>query len=191
MIMPEKMDIQFSDDFETMMMDWGGHKFSLNSYDFEMMKNLDAAVQRGVEYLDERIPDWYLQIDMDNINIASGYTCICGQLFASKLEETYLNYRPTHGFDYALRYFLLQDANGDDGNFWSEDYIEAQEMASYLGFNLPKEVLNSEELTEDEFNATTFAKCSFMTNMTAQYEYLALEWIKHIEKRIANDGKVL
>jgi hypothetical protein len=189
--MTEEMNLKFTDDFSTMVMVWGDTEHKLNSYDFEMMKNLESAVQRGAEYLDERIPEWYLQIDMDNINIASGYTCICGQLFASKLQETYFDYTPSHGFDYALRYFFLEDANGGDDTFWSDDYIEAQEMASYLGFNLPQEVLTSEELTEDEFNATIFSKCHFMMNLNAQYEYLALEWIKHIEKRIANDGKVL
>ena len=39
------------------------------------------CVTRGAEMLDRQRPEWYREIDMARLNIASGKDCICGQLF--------------------------------------------------------------------------------------------------------------
>ena len=161
------------------VIDWGGTLFRVNQYDFQSMALLDEAVQRGAEFLDSRDRLWFTKINIDDLEISNGYQCICGQLFAEKLEQNFgAFYRPVHGFDYALRYVFLE--NGEEPVrseiFHEWDWIESQEMASYLGFNLPQVVLNRNEYADDDpdWANSPFSKAEFISKANIQYEYLAL-----------------
>jgi hypothetical protein len=191
--MRKEMKLTIDPETSVEVIDWGGNFYRVNKYDFQAMALLDEAVRRGAEFLDSRDLLWFTKIDIDKLNIASGETCICGQLFAKKLEQNFGGlYHPYHGFDYAIRYVFLQDGELPvENQIWDhEDWVESQGVASYLGFNLPQEVLNSEEYSDDdpEWINSPFHNAEFMYQMTRQYEYLAISWITQIEKRIANTG---
>jgi len=48
-----------------------------------MMTTIRERVAAGAALLDEKRPDWFMEIDCATLNIASGYHCICGQLYGS------------------------------------------------------------------------------------------------------------
>lgn len=50
------------------------------------MENMKIAVKRGSELLDEKLPDWYNRIDLENLRMVSVSWCILGQLYG-----TYMN----------------------------------------------------------------------------------------------------
>lgn len=41
----------------------------------------DTAVSRGVELLDEKVPDWRGSVDIERLDIANTHDCILGQVF--------------------------------------------------------------------------------------------------------------
>jgi hypothetical protein len=109
-------------------------------------KEIVERVERGATMLDERIPEWYTQIDLGCLNMASGSECICGQLFMDKVGETLIARNGsevliTDGYEYATSIFL-------------------DHRSLYYGF----------------------------TENIGCWEFLAEEWIGHIEKRLANNG---
>jgi len=42
--------------------------------------NAAEAVANGAQLLDERYPGWYRKINLDELEISNGCSCICGQL---------------------------------------------------------------------------------------------------------------
>lgn len=61
-------------------------------------------VANGARWLDENFPGWVERIDIKTLNLASGNSCICGQVFYSKR-------RTNGGYSYALEHLFAQ-ANG-------------------------------------------------------------------------------
>lgn len=74
----------------------------------------DAAVARGVEFLDSYDPEWVDKIDLPSLQLSSCYRCVLGQLLGD--------------------YF---DATNPDGILPGLDEDERIASAYRLGFNVP------------------------------------------------------
>lgn len=51
--------------------------------DTEMM---DQAVQRGIRFLDNTIPDWRHLVNVDTLSLGDTRCCVLGQVFADKAD---------------------------------------------------------------------------------------------------------
>lgn len=47
----------------------------------------EQRVKRGAKWLDENFPGWEGRIDLDTLDVSSGIDCICGQVFADKVDD--------------------------------------------------------------------------------------------------------
>ncbi len=47
----------------------------------------ETHVQRGAQWLDERVPDWETRIDLETLNIDDGTVCVLGQVFAADADQ--------------------------------------------------------------------------------------------------------
>ena len=45
-------------------------------------QELKKRINLGVEWLDNVIPDWYVAIELDRLNMNQPRSCICGQVFS-------------------------------------------------------------------------------------------------------------
>jgi hypothetical protein len=57
----------------------GGHIFPKYIENQEMI----GQVKRGINILDEKHPGWQTHVDLENLDVSSGYRCILGQIFGS------------------------------------------------------------------------------------------------------------
>ncbi len=53
-------------------------------WQLELMKN----VHDGAEFLDSEVPYWYNAVQIPELDMASGSSCICGQVFANMRQRT-------------------------------------------------------------------------------------------------------
>ncbi len=76
---------------------------------------LNAAVNRGVKFLDKKVPDWYTRINTKKLNIKFSTTCICGQLFngyVAGCEQLFGNFDINDIDKHAhLGFFILHDSS--------------------------------------------------------------------------------
>lgn len=42
-----------------------------------------GQVQAGIEYLDKQVPNWYLEVDPDRLDMHMDWDCVLGQVFGS------------------------------------------------------------------------------------------------------------
>lgn len=49
---------------------------------------LDALAARGAARLDVRRPNWFKEIELNNLDMSSGCKCICGQLYGEYSEKS-------------------------------------------------------------------------------------------------------
>lgn len=155
----------------------------MNEHDIRMMRDLMANVERGAKFLDsfdELDTPWYNKIDITNLNIADGNSCIAGQIFMNHLGNSF--YSDGH-FDSGYT-FLVE-------HYFDHDY----EDAAYYGFNIHPDVLASNDDLDygDESRYEWIYEMSYFStiNPASMYEFLATEWITQIEKRKANAGEML
>ncbi len=45
------------------------------------MNKYTLAVERGIEFLNENVPDWYKVIELESLDLLDGKACILGQLY--------------------------------------------------------------------------------------------------------------
>ena len=67
------------------------------------MDSITERVERGAALLDEKRPGWVDVIDLDDLNLGDGCTCIGGQFCGKKTgtEEDYLIFITEIGLDFA------------------------------------------------------------------------------------------
>jgi hypothetical protein len=139
-------------------------------------------VANGAEWLDAIKPNWYLEVNTEELEISSGDSCICGQVFMDEFMKHISNHRAENpdypedydfenGWDYAVEnFFSLEDADDPYG------------FASKLGFNML-------DLKRRKFNINYVSENMGYEKPSAaipkiEYELLAVEWISQIEKRL-------
>lgn len=133
-----------------------------------------ARVEDGAAWLDSVKPNWYLEVNIQSLDISSGEQCICGQVFMNEVlqsEQALDEYEDSfyeHGYDYAV-YALLN--NGDTGY--------AYRKASDFGFNIA--IVTPET---SSFNAGLSDR-QRRNRERWEWDLLASEWILQIEKRVA------
>lgn len=133
-----------------------------------------ARVEDGAAWLDSVKPNWYLEVNIQSLDISSGEQCICGQVFMDEVlqsEQALDEYEDSfyeHGYDYAV-YALLSNAYTDD----------AYRKASDFGFNIAAS--NSEVSL---FKAEVSDRQRLHWERW-EWDLLASEWILQIEKRVA------
>jgi hypothetical protein len=150
----------------------------LNDNDIIMMNEISANVERGAKFLDRLDFDipWHQQINIEDINMASGDVCIAGQLFMRNLEDS------LHLYDHGFHYMLEEYYDGDS-------FAAADD-----GFNLPADVLKFMDADEEQLPRYDWiANLSYFAVYRSDriYEFLAEEWITQIEKRKAEAGEML
>jgi hypothetical protein len=84
-----------------------------------IVHTVTERVQRGAALLDEKRPGWWQQIDLDDLNLRDGCTCIGGQLCARKTgtEEDYLIFMDELGLSRADEVRHGFDRAGDDSDY--------------------------------------------------------------------------
>jgi hypothetical protein len=65
-------------------------------------RDMQARVQRGMRLLDERVPGWQVDIDLDELDMHSCDRCIVGQLYRSGRLRADDAVNPWYGFHDAL-----------------------------------------------------------------------------------------
>lgn len=71
------------------------------------MEVIELAVAKGAQFLDEKLPGWHKQLDLETLELASCENCVCGQLgrslgFGYLLQKTGVHmedYPEEYGFD--------------------------------------------------------------------------------------------
>lgn len=156
------------------------------------MKQVAERVEAGAEFLDKKKPGWHQLVNIGQLDLASGHSCICGQVFieevmhANRIYEKWLddNYDP-------IDEFWADEApiNYDDGYDYALVHIVNGETSSQtLGFNcLTNETSPVLKERIADFNAYYHENAQVVTLDAIEYELLATEWILQIEKRNAMD----
>lgn len=93
--------------------------------------NAKTVVARGAQLLDEHRPDWPLRIDVDQLQMKSGLTCILGQVFGrydagrEALRLPYYQNKPAlFGFDIDRNYDNADAAYADLRDAWLVEIAE-------------------------------------------------------------------
>ena len=103
------------------------------------MDSITERVERGAALLDEKRPGWVDVIDLDDLNLGDGCTCIGGQLCGSKTgtEEDYVIFVRDLGLDRAGEAACGFDDPGDDDDdyaaltaAWRDLIIRRRESAA-------------------------------------------------------------
>ena len=137
-----------------------------------------ARVEKGAKWLDKVKPNWYLDIDIPNLDISDGSFCICGQVFMEEADLTLDEYdeiQYENGYEYAVQEVI-------------DPYSEDGDTAERLGFNtLPKrdrlfEIPDHIVATFAYDGAPAYRAPYRMQKV--EWELLATEWILQIEKRV-------
>lgn len=58
------------------------------------MTKAEELVAKGATLLDEKLPDWFAQIDTDSLEMASECFCVLGQLGGNKVNLDKLGFEP-------------------------------------------------------------------------------------------------
>ena len=94
---------------------------------------LDERIDNGIRWLNENFPGWRNRIDINTLQLADPFRCICGQVFKDESESL-------SGYNYAYNHLFAQ------ANSWLEDYVPMQttSRASYVSILLGFECGNYE-----------------------------------------------
>lgn len=99
-----------------------------------LIEQMHQAVKFGMKVLDDRLPGWEFELNIEELNLGDASLCVCGQLFADKVELTDAFDNPPDGYEWAVRN-VIEDyfhhafpENGESDNY---------RQASRLGFALP------------------------------------------------------
>lgn len=155
-----------------------GLPYYYSKEDLRAMEVMNQNVARGAAWLDDIDSGWYKKIDISQLDISSGESCICGQVFLDKvneinIDEDYFCY--DNGFEYA-----------------HADLLEGDPTAAVLlGFAARDHIRHNDNMNPDIVALNDLVKSPTFKDVYAQFEYLATEWIIHIQKRLANEGEML
>lgn len=86
--------------------------------------DINERVSRGVELLDEKVPQWWNDIDIDDLDMCNPHFCILGQLF----DQDYSGGREALGiafgcgdqFGFDVSDEEIEDYEDHEDDFWNE-----------------------------------------------------------------------
>lgn len=141
--------------------------------------NVVGRVQDGAKWLDSVHPNWYLDINIDILNMASGDCCICGQAFLQELMSFNANksmWTEDEGYENAYEYVIYEKLSDFD------DVAGMYSVAANFGFTLAmqKSVKDSTYVFLDDHQLRSLQDW--------QWDLLASEWIMQIQKRIVQSS---
>ncbi len=90
--------------------------------------SVKTRVERGARFLDEVAPGWEDRIDLETLDLVSGYHCICGQLWAAKAKRSRSEYID-NGYDFAVHNLFAQANSWITSLVGQEPITRAQSMA--------------------------------------------------------------
>ena len=113
----------------------------MRNRDEEVEEEVNVRVRNGARWLDENFPGWVDRIDLETLNLANSESCICGQVFEQKSNNSITSvglYWSSDGYDYAFTHLF------DEANSWitalvrrepkKGDSYRAVKVAQQLGF---------------------------------------------------------
>jgi hypothetical protein len=133
-------------------------------------------VARGAEWLDEINPEWFWQIDISKLDLSFSEQCICGQIFCEDALTTAVedadSYVSTYdnGYEFAVAKFF-------DNNELEAIAHGFQAITNYSSTQI-------RYYREDEMNLGKILESPFYAFPPRQYEFMAVEWIRQIHRRI-------
>lgn len=159
----------------------------------QLLDQYHEAITRSMVFLDDYLggPDWVNRIDLDELDLEDGSSCVCGQLFDRETGmRTVDDMRTSDGYDYALKHVVehgVPEGFFDDAESEFTFHITA---SRYLGFSIDGE---AEEDILAKHNG--FESASTMWQMhgddldvLSPWEILTQTWRERIEKRRAELG---
>lgn len=73
----------------------------------------EQQVAAGAEWLDAERPGWELLIDLGRLNLASGWDCVCGQVFVGLVEDGFVSgYEGAHKTLFPEQTAVWSEAHG-------------------------------------------------------------------------------
>lgn len=140
-------------------------------------------VKRGSALLDRMVPGWYRDLDLDKLNLSSGYACVLGQLSMSRFqtqlreryEEEYGDELPEdYLFDYSWVTKMFSDTVDEE---WASDSSAPSEHGFFV---------NSYEVSRI---ARVVPDADEESLSRQAWEDLTYEWADAINKRFISDRK--
>lgn len=61
------------------------------------MTEIEERVRRGAELMDEKMPGWFLRVDLDSLDMASPCRCVLGQLNGNFFDSAALLWNEAQG----------------------------------------------------------------------------------------------
>jgi hypothetical protein len=131
---------------------------------------LTQMVERGASWLDSMNPLWFMQINIDNLDLRDSERCICGQFFCedalSAVHEDGYEYLRSTGYEYAMyKYF--------DGNETEMIRHGFQAVTNYTAKN-------------EDYDDIIYS--SVYRTPSSQYHFLGYEWVRQIYIRKVAHG---
>lgn len=80
-------------------------------------RELKKRVKKGIEFLDNEIPDWKQQIKLDELDLGKCRKCILGQLFGdyeNGLNELDILYSSASDYGFTLSYEVMCTQDMDE-----------------------------------------------------------------------------
>lgn len=140
-------------------------KTVISEEDLRAEEIMIANVERGAAWLDSINPDWYVSINLENLDLSNSETCICGQIFCEDALQLALDSECEYGFDNGYEYAL-------------NTYFDGRETEAIRhGFQAMTNYTAKVDGLEDIIYAPMYR------NPNLQYEFLAWQWIRQISIR--------
>ena len=77
------------------------------------MTTIKQRVSRGIELLDQEVPDWFDKIDLDDLDLSSARSCVLGQVFYKRGGEAGFYIGAPELFKKVKREFFPNDDSHD------------------------------------------------------------------------------
>jgi hypothetical protein len=132
------------------------------------------AVEKGVAFLDANVPDWYMRMKAEVLNLANAHACVCGQVFnemwETEIPKELRERAKTHPYTFGVHEF-------SPFHFAMNKYdIEAEEYGFESQDGLIEEMIKDIDYYDDAFKAS--------------YSLLTEMWITAAQKRRADAGRM-
>lgn len=163
--------------------------------DIWVTHQVTERVEAGAEFLDKKKPGWHKLIDISELDIESGNSCICGQVFLNEVmnvNDIHTKWADEHYHIHTDEFFDDDDEPPmyDDGyDYAVAEIIGSENSSQSLGFNCSYHNKNSRILNVRiaAYNKIFNPKPEVQRNKI-EYELLAQEWILQIAKRNAMEA---
>lgn len=70
-----------------------------------VVSKYDAAIDKGMELLDAKVPEWCKKMQLDHLHMGNGRSCVLGQLYGSYIRGSHQldiwDEEADYGFEFA------------------------------------------------------------------------------------------